>query len=328
MVLLFLLEIRERLRTLYIEHGKIIKFLGKFALCLWTFLYISSVLNYNEKLSSILLIVGISLVCSCLPINLLPLLAGVFVLGELSSLSLEITLVVGLIFVVMLLIYSIFLPEYMYILVLVPLLFSIKVPYILPLMLGIIGNLGTIIPLMLGVFVRYLIVYIAGNATVLVDTNSIGRLEKYMLLINGIIGNSMMFAVIIAFALSMIAVMVISRLTVVYSSVISVSIGVVIELIILLGADILGGSFTRTITPLGVTFGCIISGILVLIYRTVIYTVDYRRIETVEFEDDDYYYYVKAVPKINVSKSDMQVKKIVRRKRGQTQDEMDESIEE
>ena len=31
--------------------------------------------------------------------------------------------------------------------------------------------------------------------------------------------------------------------------------------------------------------------------------VDYTRIESVQFEDDDYYYYVKAVPKVTVSDS-------------------------
>ncbi|MBQ8166184.1 MAG: hypothetical protein IJZ96_04010, partial [Lachnospiraceae bacterium] len=29
--------------------------------------------------------------------------------------------------------------------------------------------------------------------------------------------------------------------------------------------------------------------------------VDYSRKETVQFEDDDYYYYVKAIPKYNVT---------------------------
>ena len=38
--------------------------------------------------------------------------------------------------------------------------------------------------------------------------------------------------------------------------------------------------------------------------------VDYTRIESVQFEDDDYYYYVKAVPKVTVSDSLRTVKTI------------------
>ena len=36
--------------------------------------------------------------------------------------------------------------------------------------------------------------------------------------------------------------------------------------------------------------------------------VDYSRKETVQFEDDDYYYYVKAIPKLGVAKKNKNVK--------------------
>ena len=36
--------------------------------------------------------------------------------------------------------------------------------------------------------------------------------------------------------------------------------------------------------------------------------MDYTRTEKVQFEDDDYYYYVKAVPKIKVTVSDTKPK--------------------
>jgi hypothetical protein len=42
--------------------------------------------------------------------------------------------------------------------------------------------------------------------------------------------------------------------------------------------------------------------------------VDYSRTEYVQFEDDDYYYYVKAVPKLTVSAPDVKVQKINARK--------------
>ena len=40
----------------------------------------------------------------------------------------------------------------------------------------------------------------------------------------------------------------------------------------------------------------------------------YLQTEEVQFEDDDYYYYVKAVPKMAVSRRDVQVKKFNIRK--------------
>ena len=40
------------------------------------------------------------------------------------------------------------------------------------------------------------------------------------------------------------------------------------------------------------------------------FNVDYSRTELVQFEDDEYYYYVKAVPKISLATPEKSVKKI------------------
>ena len=40
------------------------------------------------------------------------------------------------------------------------------------------------------------------------------------------------------------------------------------------------------------------------------FNVDYARTEKVQFEDDEYYYYVKAVPKVTLSEPEKKVKKI------------------
>jgi hypothetical protein len=38
--------------------------------------------------------------------------------------------------------------------------------------------------------------------------------------------------------------------------------------------------------------------------------VDYSRTECVQYEDDEYYYYVKAVPKLTIVNADVRVKQI------------------
>ncbi len=40
------------------------------------------------------------------------------------------------------------------------------------------------------------------------------------------------------------------------------------------------------------------------------FCVDYSRTENIQFEDDEYYYYVKAVPKVGVSAPEKKVKHI------------------
>ena len=52
-----------------------------------------------------------------------------------------------------------------------------------------------------------------------------------------------------------------------------------------------------------------------MLFRSFIFNVDYSRTEYVQFEDDEYYYYVKAVPKIAVAKPSKTVKKITSQKK-------------
>ena len=51
-----------------------------------------------------------------------------------------------------------------------------------------------------------------------------------------------------------------------------------------------------------------------LIYQFFVFAVDYTRTEYLQYEDDDYYYYVKAVPKLTVSAPDVKVQRIYSRK--------------
>ncbi|MBR3338655.1 MAG: hypothetical protein IKG19_01280 [Lachnospiraceae bacterium] len=46
-----------------------------------------------------------------------------------------------------------------------------------------------------------------------------------------------------------------------------------------------------------IMIGAMFTVVIALIVQFFFLSVDYSRTETMEFEDDDYYYYVKAVPK-------------------------------
>ena len=61
--------------------------------------------------------------------------------------------------------------------------------------------------------------------------------------------------------------------------------------------------------------GAVISAAIVKLLQFFIFNVDYSRTEYVQFEDDEYYYYVKAVPKIAVAKPSKTVKKITSQKK-------------
>jgi hypothetical protein len=48
----------------------------------------------------------------------------------------------------------------------------------------------------------------------------------------------------------------------------------------------------------------LVSGLIAIIIQFMIFAVDYKRTDYAQFEDDEYYYYVKAVPKVRITKKE------------------------
>ena len=68
--------------------------------------------------------------------------------------------------------------------------------------------------------------------------------------------------------------------------------------------------FDTNVSILGLIVGTLFSMLIAKIVEFFAFHVDYSRTEKVQFEDDEYYYYVKAVPKVTVAAPSRTVKKI------------------
>lgn len=73
-------------------------------------------------------------------------------------------------------------------------------------------------------------------------------------------------------------------------------------------------------------FGNILAAIVGMILELFLFSVDYARSERLQFEDDEYYYYVTAVPKIKVAAVDKTVTRIVPDEDDENQDLRSELI--
>lgn len=70
-----------------------------------------------------------------------------------------------------------------------------------------------------------------------------------------------------------------------------------------------GGIFLEAPIPvIPLVAGTIVSVIVGEILEFFLFHVDYKRTERLQFEDDEYYYYVKAVPKITGAKKSREYK--------------------
>ena len=152
-----------------------------------------------------------------------------------------------------------------------------------------------------------MIKYMTDSASVLSTFEEEKMLEKFRYVIDGMLENRDMFVTIAAFVATLSIVYLIRRLKVDYAWTIAMITGALLDILILLFGDLM---YNTKISIMGVIIGSAVSVLLAKILEFFVFNVDYSRTEYVQFEDDEYYYYVKAVPKVILTKPEKTVKKI------------------
>ncbi len=106
-----------------------------------------------------------------------------------------------------------------------------------------------------------------------------------------------MIAMIITFAATIIVVYLIRRLKFNFAWQVALGAGIIVCFVTLLVSS---SVLDADVGIGGAILSLFVSALIVLVLQFFIFNVDYSRAEYVQFEDDEYYYYVKAVPKIIV----------------------------
>ena len=311
-----LLELRENLKKIYSRNEAFILPVIKFLLSFIVLSIINGKMGYMTRIDNMAIVLIVSLLCSFLPTGFMVVFAMLFTLLHMYALSIE-TAAVGL--VVFLLLYLLFLrftAKEALVVVLTPVLCMLKLPYVMPVAMGLIGTPASCVSVGCGVVVYYLIQTVISNAPTI---NSMGAEEataKLRLLIDGMLGNKAMLVMIVAFTVTVIVVYLIRRMSVDHSWTIAMAAGVMIEVLILLVGDLM---YDTNLSILSALLGAIVTVIVCKGIEFFRFCLDYSRTEKVQFEDDEYYYYVKAVPKMTVSAPTNTVKKINTQRRPASQ---------
>lgn len=301
-----LLVAKQYIKNFISKYEVYLKPLLKMILALISLMMINGKIGYMHRLDNISLVLIIALMCSFMPANFIVFVAAAFIVLHLYALSLECAAIALVIFMVMFLLYFRFSPRDTLVILLTPICFVLKIPYVMPLAMGLLGGPASAISVGCGVMVSYLISYVADNATALsgMDTEDIAT--KFRFIIDGLIDNKGMILTI-AFAVTIILVYMLKRLTVDHAWTIAIIAGAIADVMILLVGDLI---FDTNVSIVSIIVGTIFSVLIAKVVEFFAFHVDYSRVEKVQFEDDEYYYYVKAVPKITVATPSKTVKKI------------------
>ncbi|MBR5376021.1 MAG: hypothetical protein IK139_01965 [Lachnospiraceae bacterium] len=290
-----LLYIRDTIKGFFGRYDGYIRSVLRFLLCLIVLLSINSSLGYMERLKSMPIVLIISLLCSFLPANIIVFFAALFVAAHSYGVSLESAVIVTVLFFLMFLLYYRYSPKDTLAVLLTPLCFVFKVPYLIPLVFGLVGTPLSAISVSCGVVAYYVIGYLSSNYTVITGMTAENTVMRFRFILDGMLRNREMMVMIIGFSVTVIVVNVIKRFYFKFAWPVAIFAGTLTDILVIAiaasktGAKISGGALVA---------GSLFSMLIAVIVKFFIFTVDYEKTERVQFEDDDYYYYVKAVPKI------------------------------
>lgn len=301
-----LLVAKQYVKNFISKYEVYLKPLLKLILALAALMMINSKIGYMHRLDDISIVLIVALMCSFMPMNFIIFVAAAFTVLHMYALSLECAVITLVVFLILFLLYFRFSPKDTLVVILTPMSFAIGIPYVIPLAMGLIGTPASAISVGCGIVVTFLINYIAEGATALSGMED-DMATRFRFIIDGFIDNKAMVLMIAAFAVTIIVVYFIRRLSIDYAWTIAIIAGALADVMVLLVGDLM---FDTKVSILGLIVGTIFSVLAAKVVEFFALHLDYSRTEKVQFEDDEYYYYVKAVPKITVSAPSKTVKKI------------------
>ncbi len=296
--MLNLFVFREKLRAFYARFGNIIVPVLHFSTALLALMLLNNGMGYERRLRAPVVVLLISLLSAFLPWGGVCVLLGIAVLLNIFAVSAEFALITLAFLLVLALLYYGFSPRDSVILILTPILFELKLPYLLPILVGLGGSVFSVIPLSGGIVLYYIINYVHNNAAPLTNGESVDVAQKFLQMLNGVLLDKTLLLYLLAFSISLLVVWCVRRLSMDYAWDAAILAGILTMLFVFFLGNFWYGVGVK-IVPL--LLGLVLAGLLAELYRFLVFSVDYSRTEYSQFEDDDYYYYVKAVPKITVA---------------------------
>ena len=304
-----LLVFKEHLKNVYSKFSTYIDLAIKMLSVMIAMFVINANIGFMDRLKSPVIAIVLGAVAAFLPNGINILLLMLVIVAHLYSLSMELAVVAVIILAIMFLLYLRFAPKDSYVIILLPVLFFIKIPYIVPMIMGLIGTPISIVSITFGIILYFIMNYAKVNASSITNITDDSGIQKITNFLENVLKSKEMWLTIIAFSIVVLVVYFIRRLSIDRAWTIAIIVGGIVDMLILLISELMidtesGNSIVVTIIMSLLSIG------IVYLLQFMILSVDYARTEHVQFEDDDYYYYVKAVPKITVTTQNVKVKRI------------------
>lgn len=291
----FLVACRERLQSFYGQFSGILNICGKFLLAVFVFLLINREIGYNPLFSNMFIILIMALIASIMSTKVLVFLAAVVILGNSYSLGIEVLVFTALLMLLLLIMFVSFVPDDAVEAILMPISITAGVPALVPIACGLKRNPGCIAALWPGIVIHYYLHILGDNAAALAAIEKNQYTDRLKIILDAMLANREIVVGIFTVAAVVIIVYAIRKLQADYTYEISVAAGGIMYIVMSLVSNSTLGLQMNLVRMI---LGTLIAVVFAYVFLFFVHHVDYAKTEHLTFEDDDYFYYVKAVPKV------------------------------
>lgn len=290
----FIYSIQKTLKVLYGRNSRYLDIIIKFILSFVAFYAIGNEIGQIKLLTNIGIIAAIAVVCALLPRSFILLFSSALILAHSSKISIPITGIIALVIAVLFILYLKFSIKLAYLVILTPLFFAFKIPFALPIVVGIVTTPASFVSIICGT-VMYYIVSGLGNNMHLLSNSKTAMMDQAAAFMTKVVLNKTMIGYILLLTLTVMIVYRIRTLDVNYAREIAIGSGAAC---LLIGTVVLKTMLHTKISFVTAIIGIAIGVVVAIVAKVLVANVDYKKVRKVQYEDDEYFYYVKAVPKV------------------------------
>lgn len=324
-----LLILKSRIKNFYEQYYQIVHRLIKIALMFCVFLVVTNRLDFDPVLGNPWFLLLLAIFCGVTPDVLSITATFVLICAEVWQVS----LLLAVTFILVLLIYFLLfgrLEKNQGILVFtIPILFSLHLGYVVPFVVALFTSPMLIPAMIMGIVLHFMMLgvseYVLATARMTEGMDSFSGIQ-YVL--DYVVKNKEIVIFIGAFVLAYVCVYLIRKMKAKNAMQISVLVGTIALMAVMLLSNI---ALDLNLEVWMLTGECLLSMVIAYIVQFFYISLDYHGTRKLQFEDDEYYYYVTAVPKMKVAVADKTVTRIVPEEEDENFDlkqELEKALEE
>lgn len=304
-------KIRDAMRSFFFSNSGWLKIVGKGLIGLCSFLIINHYFGYIDFLTDPLFAIALAIACAFIPMRAGGLIVMIYTFVQLTGLSGQVALVALILMVVSCGISIFYGAKHIFNISYIPIALQIQMPY--PIVVGsaLVGEMRDVTSVICGGVLSFYFKTIRENASLFLEEN--GDVTVIDVIAQKMVVNPMLYIYVASLVAMFVAIILIRNLEITRSWLVALVTGIFLEMAFMLIGYVITGNISKVpMLMIANAIAFVVGFAMTYIFRDL----DYERVERVQFEDDDYVYYVTAIPKIELAKEEKRVTRITRSRNG------------